>query len=377
MCACVPELRGLAFEHLRVILPRFMDSSLFDYELPPERIAQTPADRREESRLLVVRRGASKPEHALFRDLPELLPQGVRLFRNDVAVLKARILGKRETGGAVECLLLNPGGDSHIWWCMLKPGRKFDHGGKFLLPEGAYGTVLKRADEGRALVEFTLPSGHDVTTFATKYGEVPLPPYIRREGGHSTQLDESRYQTTYADPLHKTAVAAPTAGLHFTPALDDRIRALGHEILPLRLDVGIGTFKPIQTDRIEEHKMHSERYFIPSATAKALRDTSITRLAVGTTSLRSAEDWAKRGYPVGPDGAWAGDADIYIYPPYNFHVECMVTNFHLPRSTLLCLVSSFLTPGSTDGIKQLLGLYKTAIAEKYRFFSYGDAMVIL
>ena len=359
------------------MIPPFMDSSLFDYELPLERIAQAPSDRRDESRLLVVRRGSSKPEHALFRDLPELLPQGVRLFRNDVAVLKARLIGRRESGGAVECLLLNPGRDSNIWWCLLKPGRKFTHGGRFLLPDGAFGTVLERADEGRALVEFTLSEGYDVTTYATKFGEVPLPPYIRREGGHSTSLDESRYQTTYADPSHKTAVAAPTAGLHFTPAVDEKIRALGHEILPLRLDVGIGTFKPIQSDRVEEHKMHSEHYFIPAKTAKALRDPLVPRLAVGTTSLRSAEDWAKRRYPTGPDGAWTGDADIYIYPPYNFHVEYMVTNFHLPRSTLLCLVSAFLTPGSIDGIKQLLDLYKIAIAEKYRFFSYGDAMVIL
>jgi S-adenosylmethionine:tRNA ribosyltransferase-isomerase len=354
-----------------------MDSSLFDYELPPERIAQTPADKRDESRLLVVRRGASRPEHALFRDLPELLPTGTRLFRNDVAVLRARLLGRRETGGAVECLLLNPDRDSNLWWCMLKPGRKFNNGGRFLLPEGAFGTVVQRADEGRALVEFTLPSGYDVTTYATKYGEVPLPPYIRRDGGHSTQLDETRYQTTYADPSHKTAVAAPTAGLHFTPEVDKRIIALGHEILPLRLDVGIGTFKPIQTDRIEDHKMHSEHYFIPAATAKALRKKSVPRLAVGTTSLRSVEDWAKRGFPTGPDGAWTGDADIYIYPPYDFHVEYMVTNFHLPKSTLLCLVSAFLTPGSADGIKQLLDLYKIAIAEEYRFFSYGDAMLIL
>jgi S-adenosylmethionine:tRNA ribosyltransferase-isomerase len=354
-----------------------MDSALFDYELPPERIAQTPADKRDESRLLVVRRGTVKPEHALFRDLPELLPAGERLFRNDVAVLKARLLGKRETGGAVECLLLNPGNDSHRWWCMLRPGKKLKIGGKFLLPENASATVLEKGDEGRAFVEFNLPEGYDVTSFATKFGEVPLPPYIAREGGHSTNLDETRYQTTYADITHRTAVAAPTAGLHFTPELDKRILALGHKIMPLRLDVGIGTFKPIQTDRIEDHKMHSEHYFIPSATLAELRDAATTRLAVGTTSLRSIEDWSRKGQKQGPDGAWVGDADIYIYPPNAFHVEHMVTNFHLPRSTLLCLVSAFLTPGSTDGIKWLLELYREAIEKKYRFFSYGDAMVIL
>ena len=354
-----------------------MDSSLFDYELPAERIAQTPADKRAESHLMVVRRGCAKPEHAQFLDLPEILPAGVRLFRNDVAVLKARLLGQRESGGAVECLLLNPGNDSHRWWCMLRPGKKLRIGSRFQLPEGAFATVLEKGDEGRALVEFTLPESYDVTTYATKFGEVPLPPYIRREGGHSTSLDEARYQTTYADKTHRTAVAAPTAGLHFTPELDAQIRAGGNEILPLRLDVGIGTFKPIQTEKIEEHKMHSEHYFIPAATATALRDNSRPRLAVGTTSLRSAEDWARRGYPTGPDGAWVGDADIYIYPPNEFHVEHMVTNFHLPRSTLLCLVSAFLTPGSTDGIKWLLELYKIAIDKNYRFFSYGDAMVII
>ena len=354
-----------------------MDSALFDYELPPERIAQTPADKRDESRLMVVRRGQTRPEHALFRDLPELLPAGTRLFRNDVAVLKARLLGRRETGGAVECLLLNPGNDSHRWWCMLRPGKKLKVGGKFLLPEGAFATVLEKGDEGRALVEFTLPKGYDVTSFATKCGEVPLPPYINREGGHSTQLDETRYQTTYADPLHKTAVAAPTAGLHFTPELDRKIVSLGHAIHPLRLDVGIGTFKPIQTDRIEDHKMHSEHYFIPAATVSQLRDGSTPRLAVGTTTLRSVEDWSRKGQKNGPDGAWVSDASIYIYPPAAFHLEYMVTNFHLPRSTLLCLVSAFLTPDSEDGIKWLLELYKEAIDKKYRFFSYGDAMLIL
>ncbi len=221
-----------------------MDSSLFDYELPPERIAQTPADKRDESRLLVVRRGSFKPEHALFRDLPEILPAGTRLFRNDVAVLKARIFGKRESGGAVECLLLNPGNDSHRWWCMLRPGKKLKIGTSFQLPANASATVLEKGDEGRALVEFHLPEGHDVTTFATKFGEVPLPPYIQREGGHSTILDENRYQTTYADLHHKNAVAAPTAGLHFTPEVDARILAKGCEIMPLTLNVGIGTFKP-------------------------------------------------------------------------------------------------------------------------------------
>jgi S-adenosylmethionine:tRNA ribosyltransferase-isomerase len=354
-----------------------MDSALFDYELPPERIAQTPADKRDESRLMVIRRGCTKAEHALFRDLPELLPPGTRLFRNDVAVLKARLFGRRETGGAVECLLLNPGDDSHRWWCMLRPGKKLRIGSRFLLPENASATVLDKGDEGRALVEFSLPAGYDVTSYATHCGEVPLPPYIAREGGHSTNLDESRYQTTYADAGHKTAVAAPTAGLHFTPALDGKIEALGHSILPLRLDVGIGTFKPIQTDTVEEHKMHSEHYFIPARTLAELRDPSTPRLAVGTTSLRSIEDWARKGCQNGPDGAWTGDANIYIYPPDRFHVEHMVTNFHLPRSTLLCLVSAFLTPGSTDGIRLLLDFYREAIAKKYRFFSYGDAMVIL
>ncbi|MBN1403703.1 MAG: tRNA preQ1(34) S-adenosylmethionine ribosyltransferase-isomerase QueA [Opitutales bacterium] len=352
-----------------------MDSSLFDYELPPERIAQCPADKRDESRLIVVRRGCAKPEHALFKDLPEFLPARTRLFRNDVSVLKARLRGQRLSGGAVECLLLNPGEDSHKWWCMLRPGKKLKIGSHFILAEGARATVLDKADEGRALVQFDLPARYDVQSFASAHGEIPLPPYIQRE--HSTREDETRYQTTFADPSHLGAVAAPTAGLHFTPEVDAELLRRGHELLPLTLNVGIGTFKPIQTDSLEEHKMHSERYFIPSATVAALADASRPRLAVGTTSLRSIEDFSRKGARPGPDGAYVGDAQLFIYPPSTFHVEHMLTNFHLPRSTLLCLVSAFLTPGSTDGIKWMLEIYKEAIDLKYRFFSYGDAMLIL
>ncbi|MFA5257856.1 MAG: tRNA preQ1(34) S-adenosylmethionine ribosyltransferase-isomerase QueA [Opitutales bacterium] len=352
-----------------------MDTSLFDYELAQERIAQCPAEHRDESRLLVVRRGCARPEHALFRDLPGLLPERTRLFRNDVSVLKARLRGHRPSGGAVECLLLNPGEDSHRWWCMLRPGKKLKVGADFLLPQGATGRVLAKADEGRALVEFSLPPGYDVQSFATAHGEIPLPPYIVRD--HATALDQTRYQTTYADPAHLGAVAAPTAGLHFTPALDREILGLGHELLPLTLNVGIGTFKPIQTERLEEHKMHSEHYYIPAGTVAALADASRPRLAVGTTSLRSIEDFSRKGAVPGRDGAYVGDASIFIYPPDTFHVEHLVTNFHLPRSTLLCLVSAFLTPGSTDGIRWLLELYREAIEREYRFFSYGDAMLIL
>jgi S-adenosylmethionine:tRNA ribosyltransferase-isomerase len=354
-----------------------MDSALFDYDLPQQLIAQTPAQKRDHSRLMVVRRGCAKPEHALFCDLAEFLPPRTVLFRNDVAVLKARLAGRKASGADVECLLLNPDADHVLWWCMLRPGRRLAPGSFFELPEGARGEVVSKGDEGRALVRFHLPEGHDVTSFATRYGEVPLPPYIRREGGHSSELDEERYQTTYADPSARFAVAAPTAGLHFTPALDAELVSRGHDILPLRLDVGIGTFKPIQTERIEDHKMHGEHYRIPAGTARALRDASRPRLAVGTTSLRSIEDWARRGFPELPTGAWEGDANIFISPPDNFHVECMITNYHLPRSTLLCLVSAFLAPGSTDGIKWLLELYREAMAKNYRVFSYGDAMLIV
>jgi S-adenosylmethionine:tRNA ribosyltransferase-isomerase len=354
-----------------------MDSSLFDYDLPEERIAQTPAAKRDHSRLMVVRRGSAKPEHALFSDLPGILPPRTALFRNDVSVLKARLYGKRPSGGEVECLLLSPGNDSLKWWSLLKPGKKLKEGTQFELNGGALATVLQKDGDGRALLQFTLPAGVDVTAFATAHGEIPLPPYIHREGGHSGQLDEARYETTYADPRHKFAVAAPTAGLHFTPELDAQLKTLGHTLHPLTLNVGIGTFRPIQTDTIEAHKMHEERYHIPAATLAALADASRPRLAVGTTSLRSIEDYCRRGAKPGPDGAYTGGADIYVFPPSTFHVEHMVTNFHLPRSTLLCLVSAFLTPGSTDGIRWLLELYREAIAHDYRFFSYGDAMVIL
>lgn len=352
-----------------------MDSSLFDYDLPPERIAQSPAERRDHSRLMVVRRGSVKAEHALFCDLPELLPANTNLFRNDVSVLKARLHGKRVSGGAVECLLLNPGEDSLKWWCMLRPGKKLKVGSFFVLPEGATGTVLAKADEGRTLVEFNIPGGEDVQNFATKYGHIPLPPYIQRD--QASAEDEERYQTTFANPANRGAVAAPTAGLHFTPELDKQLVTSGHKFHPLTLNVGIGTFKPIQTGNIEEHQMHGESYYIPASTVKALSDSSRPRLAVGTTSLRSIEDFSRKGCPAGPDGACSEEARLFIYPPNSFHVEHMLTNFHLPRSTLLCLVSAFITPGSTEGIQWLLELYQEAIKEKYRFFSYGDAMLIL
>ncbi len=352
-----------------------MDSSLFDYILPPERIAQCPAHKRDHSRLMLIRRGCAKAEHLLFRDLPDALPANTRLFRNDVSVLKARLHGQRFSGGAVECLLLNPGGDANCWWCMLKPGKKLKPDSVFLLPGGARARVLEKGDEGRALVQFILPEGLDVQAYASAQGEIPLPPYIVRE--HAGKDDEERYQTSYADPAHKGAVAAPTAGLHFTPELDARLRERGHELLPLTLNVGMGTFKPIQAERVEDHTMHSEAYRIPAPTLAALRDASRPRLAVGTTSLRSIEDCFRKGALPGPDGSFASEASLFVYPPALFHVEHMLTNFHLPRSTLLCLVSAFLCPGSSEGIRLLLEYYREAIAMEYRFFSYGDAMLIV
>ncbi len=354
-----------------------MDSALFDYDLPERLIAQTPAAERDASRLLVVDRKSGALGHARFRDLPDLLPSRSRLIRNTVSVLKARLRGQRQSGGAMECLLITPAREPGSWWCLLRPGKKVPPGSSFRLPDGATGFVEERGEDGQFRVRFGLPNGVDVLAFAQRHGEMPLPPYIQRKGeGGAGKIDEDRYQTTFADSEAPRAIAAPTAGLHFTPQLDERIVQAGHQLFSIKLHVGIGTFKPIQSERIEDHQMHSEFYHIPPDTMAALADVSAPRLCVGTTSLRAVEDYRRKGAPQRP-GGYEDSAKLFIYPPSEFGVEHLITNFHLPRSTLMCLVSAFLCPGSLDGIKWLKELYAEAIRKEYRFYSYGDAMLIL
>ena len=355
-----------------------LSTDLFDYSLPPHLIAQTPAAKRDQSRLLVVDRKNHTIAHRLFADLPEYLHGGDTLFRNNASVLPARLRAQRPTGGQVECFLLRP--DGNAWWCLVRPGKKLPVGATFAHPSGAFSaTVLEKRDDGAARVQFATPGDEPITSVANRLGEIPLPPYIARQGTDAERtLDVSRYQTVYANPSRQVAVAAPTAGLHFTPELFDTLAAKGVTTAEVTLHVGLGTFKPIDTATVEEHPIHREISELPAATQQALfAPRTGRRIAVGTTSVRSIEAFltANTAPLTHPHIA---EANIYIYPPRKFRgVDALITNFHQPRSTLLCLVSAFLSPGTTDGIAWLHEIYREAIAREYRFFSYGDAMLIV
>jgi S-adenosylmethionine:tRNA ribosyltransferase-isomerase len=394
-------------------------TELFDYELPARLIAQTPAACRDQSRLLVVDRTAHTVAHHVFADLPRFLRAGDTLFRNTAAVLPARLHACRPNGGAIECLLLRPeSGGAETWWCLVRPAKKLPVGAAFAHPGGDFqGIIIGQQNGGGALVRFTTRTGEPIAAIANRLGDVPLPPYIGRRGTPDERAaDLERYQTVYADRSRQVAVAAPTAGLHFTPGLLAALAAQGVRTADLTLHVGLGTFRPIATDTVEAHAIHREIYEFPAATQRALfppltpslpavslsnppsgRDGR--RIAVGTTSVRAIEDFLEtHAAPLapslsngsnpsnepalslsnGPDHAYVAEAAIFIHPPRVFRgVDALITNFHQPRSTLLCLVAAFLAPGSADGIAWLKEIYAEAIAREYRFFSYGDAMLIL
>ena len=353
-------------------------TDLFDYTLPPHLIAQVPAARRDESRLLVVDRAHHSVAHHTFSELPKFLRADDTLFLNDAAVLPARLHAQRPSGGHVECFLLRSTGTPDTWRCLIRPGKKLPVGATFSHSSGAFkGTIVAREIDGSAVVRFTTTNHRPITDIANELGDVPLPPYIRRDDTTQRANDLERYQTVYANRARQVAVAAPTAGLHFTPALLEKLRSQGIVTAEVTLHVGLGTFKPIMTDTIAAHEIHRELYELRATTIQAFAKAPGRRIAVGTTTVRTLEDFAAATTTL-PVTDYFGEAGIYIYPPYTFRaVDALITNFHQPRSTLLCLVAAFLAPGTTDGIAWLKDIYADAIAREYRFFSYGDAMLIL
>ena len=339
-----------------------MKTSDFFYELPEELIAQTPLERRDSSRLMVLDKVTGGIEHRRFFELPELLRPGDCLVLNDSRVLPARLIGRRPTGGAVEVLLLTDKGD-RCWECLVRPGKKARPGDTVLFGDGELTAhILEVLEGGNRLIRFDY-EGIFLETLE-KLGRMPLPPYI-----HEELRDAERYQTVYSRELG--SAAAPTAGLHFTPELLDAIRAKGVETAFVTLHVGLGTFRPVKEDNIEDHDMHAEFCVIPETAADIVnraKDRGGRVVCVGTTSLRTVESFAdEKGY-LKPSFGWT---DIFIYPGYRFKcVDALVTNFHLPESTLVMLVSAL------AGREHILNAYAEAVREKYRFFSFGDAMFI-
>lgn len=337
-----------------------MLTSDFDFDLPPASIAQEPAPRGE-SRLLVLDR--TGPErHSRVRDLPRLLRPGDLLVLNDTRVIPARLYGRSAGGGKMEILLVEPLGENE-WDALVKPGRRARPGARFEIGEGLTAEVVEKREDGRYLLRFSEP----VEPHLERLGHIPLPPYIHRPDAPE---DRERYQTVYAS--RPGAVAAPTAGLHFTSALLREIEEAGVEIARVTLHVGIGTFKPVSAERIEEHRMERERYEIGAETAEAIRrarESGRRIVAVGTTVVRTLEGAARAG--GGEARAGSGSTDLFITPGFQFQVaDALLTNFHLPRSTLLMLVSAF------AGRERVLAAYAEAIREGYRFYSYGDAMLV-
>ena len=343
----------------------------FDYALPPERIAQEPASPRDASRLLVLDRDTGAVRHRGFRDLPDELRERDLLVLNDTRVLPARLIGSKPSGGRVELLLVEAVGGSAgapHWRCLLGASKKLRPGAVLAFPGGLAAEIVAREME-TWIVRLTHPSGDPVGAVVAT-GAMPLPPYIRREPSDTrTQDDRERYQTVFARRLG--AVAAPTAGLHFTPELFARIAERGVDLAWITLHVGPGTFLPVRAQRIEDHRMHEEAYEIPEATAAAIaaaRSRGGRIVAAGTTVVRTLETVAAQDGVV---RAGTGRSALFITPGFRFRaVDAMVTNFHLPRSTLLMLVAAF------AGRERVLAAYAQAVRAEYRFFSYGDAMFV-
>ncbi len=339
-----------------------MKTSDFHFELPEELIAQTPLDRRDASRLMLLDKASGEVRHSVFSRLPEYLRPGDCLVMNDSRVLPARLLGRRATGGAVEVLLLRDLGDG-VWECLTRPGRKTPMGTALTFGDGMLtGEVVEAVSDGNKRIRF-----HYEGVFLEvldKLGQMPLPPYIKAE-----LKDPERYQTVYA--RNPGSAAAPTAGLHFTPELLDALKEKGVELLYVTLHVGLGTFRPVKEEEITDHKMHAEYCIVPEETARALNAAKREGrriVSVGTTSCRTLEAASDENGFLRPFSDWV---NIFIYPGYRFKcIDALITNFHLPESTLLMLVSAL------AGREHVLEAYRIAVEQRYRFFSFGDAMLI-
>lgn len=338
-----------------------LKTSDFYYDLPEELIAQTPVYPRDSSRLLVYDRQKDAVSHRIFKDVTDYLKKGDVLVVNNTKVYPARIHAMTEHGGKVEILLLKRQNLTD-WEVLVKPGKKCREGTVLKVNDELSVEILSRTEEGGRIVRFLFDGVFE--DILSRVGEMPLPPYI-----HEKLKDQSRYQTVYCK--EEGSAAAPTAGLHFTTELLDRIRGMGVEIVEVQLNVGLGTFRPVKVEDVTTHKMHTEYYSVTEEAAEkinAAKREGRRVIAVGTTSVRTLESAANENGAV---EAKHGDTDIFIYPPYKFKVvDALITNFHLPESTLVMLVAAFTSR------EKILELYNLAVKEKYRFFSFGDAMFI-
>lgn len=338
-----------------------MKTSDFYYDLPQELIAQTPMEPRDMSRLMVIDKNTGEVEHKIFKDLIDYLRPGDCLILNDTRVIPARIYGvKKETGAVVEFLLLKQS-ENNVWECLCKPGKRAKIGTEFVFGDGIVECeVVDITEDGNRKVQFKCDS-KEIYTILDKIGKMPLPPYITEE-----LQNGELYQTVYSKELG--SAAAPTAGLHFTEEMLKRIEDKGIKIGYVTLHVGLGTFRPVKVDDVKNHKMHSEHYHISKETADLINDTKKNGgrvIAVGTTSTRTLESVATKNGCICED---EDDTSIFIYPGYEFKcIDGLITNFHLPESTLIMLISAF------AGYDNVMNAYKIAVQEKYRFFSFGDA----
>lgn len=339
-----------------------MKTSDFDFQLPEELIAQTPLERRDASRLLTLDRESGAVGHHHFYDLPRFFRPGDCLVLNDSRVLPARLIGHRPTGGACEVLLLvDKGGD--LWECLVRPGRKLKPGAQVIFGDGQLtATVEEELNDGKRTVRFHYQG--IFLEILEQLGRMPLPPYIKAE-----LQDQERYQTVYSKVVG--SAAAPTAGLHFTPELLEQVGEMGVKVCYVTLHVGLGTFRPVKAEDIADHEMHSEFCQISQETADIINETKRNGgrvICVGTTSCRTVESFAAEDGTMSERSGWTS---IFIYPGYKFKVlDALITNFHLPQSTLIMLVSAL------AGREHVLAAYEEAVREKYRFFSFGDAMFI-